>query len=435
WYSSLALGLLCITRPDGIILSVVIGTYHLIANRSNLKSAIIQVLKLAIFPTIFYFGQLIFRVYYYGELVPNTAFVKVTPSFFHAFAGLKYNLKFIFSISTLFIPFAVLSYLLFKSKNKHFNLLISILTVWFFYVVFIGGDIFMAFRHHFYSIVFIILVLAEGLNELFKSNYYKEKKKLVLILLSLSGLIFIYQQFNFYLYQEIETFTWTCNQKTLALELKATFEKEQPLIAVDAAGSVPYWTKFPSLDMLGLNDYYIARHKPGNMGGGFIGHELGDPEYTLDQKPDIIQIHFGQREPLHYIDSQLVINKRFIENYRAINVFATAGDRHDYSGVLWFNLYSTKVGIKYINDKVIIPAYFMNNDKLVFSEFKNGKLLLPIKPNQKFELTLPFLLHSDTVYSNPAEFETRYTTDGKNTFITAKNTSNKTRYLKEVILE
>lgn len=435
WYSSLALGLLCITRPDGIILSVVIGTYHLIVNRANLKRSTIQVLKLAVVPTVLYFGQLIFRVYYYGELVPNTALVKVTPSFFHTLTGLKYNLKFIFSISTLFIPFAVLSILLFKNKNKHINLLLSILTVWFFYLAFIGGDIFMAFRHHFYSIVFIILVLAEGLNELFKSNYYKEKKKLVLVLLAFSGLIFIYQQFNFILYKDIETFTWTSNQKTLALALKSTFEEEQPLIAVDAAGSLPYWTMFPSLDMLGLNDYYIARHKPNNMGGGYIGHELGDPEYTLDQKPDIIQLHFGQREPIRYIDSQLVINKRFIEDYRDINVFATAGDRHDYSGVLWFNLYSDKVGIKYTHEKVVIPAYFFNNDKSVFSEFKNGVLVLPIKPNQQFELTLPFLMVMDTVYSKPTGFDIRYSTEGKNTIITAKNTANSTRDLKEVIVK
>lgn len=435
WYSSLALGLLCITRPDGVILSVVIGIYHLIANKSNLKVAIANVLKLAVFPIILYFGQLLFRIYFYGELVPNTALVKVTPSFFHALSGLKYNLKFIYSISTLFIPFAIFAVLLIRNNNKRINLLLSILTVWFFYLVFVGGDIFMAFRHHFYSIVFIILVLAEGLNELLESNYYKRKKKLFQLLFAVSGLIFLYQQFEYIYYEDIETFTWTSNQKTLALELKATFEKEQPLIAVDAAGSLPYWTMFPSLDMLGLNDYYIARHKPNNMGGGYIGHELGDPEYTLDQKPDIIQLHFGQREPIQYIDSQLVINKRFINDYRDINVFATAGDSHDYSGVLWFNLYSDKVGIRSVGNKVIIPAYYFKTTEEVFNEFKDGNLLLPIKPNQEFELLLPYRIQINTIYTEPVGVEILYSSEGKNTRITIKNNSSKKKYLKEVVVE
>ncbi|PKL79087.1 MAG: hypothetical protein CVV25_09030 [Ignavibacteriae bacterium HGW-Ignavibacteriae-4] len=435
WYSSLALGLLCITRPDGIILSIIIGTYHLISNRDKLRSTIIQILKLAVFPTLLYFGQLIFRIYYYGELVPNTALVKVTPSLFHAMYGLTYNLKFMKAIFTLIVPVGIMTIYLFKRKNKRIALLVSILTIWFFYLVFVGGDIFMAFRHHFYSLVFILLILVDGLNELLKSNYFKEKKTLFLLVIAFCSTFYLYQQFENSYYKNIETFTWTSNQKTLAFALLSTFKEEQPLIAVDVAGSLPYWTKFPSLDMLGLNDYYIARHKPKTMGAGFIGHELGEPEYTLDQKPDIFQLHFGVREPVRYIDSLLVVNKRFQDNYRDINVFAKSDNGYDYEGVLWFNLYSTKVGIKYTNEGVIIPAYFLNNDTTVYSEFKNGELLLPIKSNQQFELTLPFLMHSDTVYSNPVGVQIRYTTDGKNTLITAKNTSNKTIYLKDVIVK
>ncbi len=435
WYSSLALGFLCITRPDGILLSVIIGTYHLIANRSELKGSLIQVLKLAVFPTILYFGQLIFRIYYYGELVPNTALVKVTPSFFHAMYGLTYNLKFMKSIFTLIVPVALLSVYLIKRKNQHISLLVSILAIWFFYLVFVGGDIFMAFRHHYYSLVFIILILTAGLNDLFKSDFYKEKKTLFLIAIAFCGSFYLYQQFENGYYKNIETFTWTSNQKTLAFALISTFEQQQPLIAVDVAGSLPYWTKFPSLDMLGLNDYYIARHRPKTMGAGFIGHELGEPEYTLDQKPDIFQLHFGVREPVRYIDSLLVINKRFISDYRDVSVLAKSDNGYDYQGVLWFNLFSDKVGIRSESDKVIIPAYYFKTDKEVFNEFKNGNLVLPIKPNQQFELILPYQIQFSSMYSNPAGFDIRYKAEGKGIKITAKNPTNKTMDLKSIIVE
>lgn len=435
WYSSLALGLLCITRPDGIMLSVIIGTYHLIANKSELKGAIIQVLKLAVFPSLFYFGQLIFRIYYYGELVPNTALVKVTPSFFHALYGLTYNLKFMKAIFTLIVPVGIMTIFLFKRKNNHISLLVSILTIWFLYLVFVGGDIFMAFRHHYYSLVFILLILVNGLNDLFNSNYYKEKKALLLVTIVFCSSFYLYQQFENGYFKNIETFTWTSNQKTLAFALLSTFEEEQPLIAVDVAGSLPYWTKFPSLDMLGLNDYYIARHKPKTMGAGFIGHELGEPEYTLDQKPDIFQLHFGVREPVRYIDSLLVKNKRFKENYRDISVFAKADNGYDYEGVLWFNIFSNKVGIRSVGNKVIIPAYYFKTTEEVFNEFKDGNLLLPIKPNQEFELLLPYRIQINTIYTEPVGVEILYSSEGKNTRITIKNNSDKKKYLKEVVVK
>lgn len=37
WFSSVSLGLLSITRPDGVLLSVIIGLFHLISNRNDLK--------------------------------------------------------------------------------------------------------------------------------------------------------------------------------------------------------------------------------------------------------------------------------------------------------------------------------------------------------------------------------------------------------------
>ncbi|MFA7326924.1 MAG: hypothetical protein WC121_09685 [Candidatus Kapaibacterium sp.] len=435
-YSSLALGLLCITRPDGIMLSFILGAYLFIINKSDNKKALTLVAKLAIFPFIFYFGQLAFRIYYYGELVPNTALVKVTPSYYHAWIGLRYTLRFLRTNSSLVIITFGLAILLYKNRQKNLYLLSTILLLWFAYLSFIGGDIFDAFRHHFYSLVFILVLLADGLNNFFKSEYYQKWNKGILLgLLIVLFSYFVYRQFTDSRYIIVKNLNIAYHHLTLAKELKATFSEEQPLVALDAAGVVPYTTKFPALDMLGLNDYHIARNKPKTMGKGFIGHELGDPEYTLDQNPDIIQMDYGVRVPVRYIDSMLYINKRFQDNYRDINVFAKSDNEYDYEGVLWFNLYSTKVGIKYTNECVIIPAYFLNNDTTVYSEFKKGELLLPIKPNQQFELILPFLMHSDTVYSNPAGVQIRYTTEGKNTIITAKNTANKTRDLKEVIVK
>ena len=70
--------------------------------------------------------------------------------------------------------------------------------------------------------------------------------------------------------------------------LGTAFAAEQPLLAVDAAGSVPYFSRLPALDMLGLSDRYLAHHRPADFGSGVLGHELGDGAYVLSREPDLV---------------------------------------------------------------------------------------------------------------------------------------------------
>ena len=56
--------------------------------------------------------------------------------------------------------------------------------------------------------------------------------------------------------------------------LKEAFGDQQPLYAVDNAGCLPNFSGLPALDMLGLNDHYLAHHPPPNIGTGYLGHEL-----------------------------------------------------------------------------------------------------------------------------------------------------------------
>lgn len=59
------------------------------------------------------------------------------------------------------------------------------------------------------------------------------------------------------------------------------------LLAVNAAGIVPYVSRLRTLDMLGLNDEHIAHHRQ-RLGQGVIGHEKYDAKYVLSRRPDII---------------------------------------------------------------------------------------------------------------------------------------------------
>jgi arabinofuranosyltransferase len=57
------------------------------------------------------------------------------------------------------------------------------------------------------------------------------------------------------------------------------------LLAVDAAGKVPFYSGLRTVDMLGLNDEHIA-HLPAHYFEA--GHNKHDPDYVLSRRPDLI---------------------------------------------------------------------------------------------------------------------------------------------------
>jgi hypothetical protein len=56
-------------------------------------------------------------------------------------------------------------------------------------------------------------------------------------------------------------------------------------IAVDAAGKIPYYSRLPAIDMLGLTDAHIG-HRPAATFR--VGHNKHDAEYVLARHPDLI---------------------------------------------------------------------------------------------------------------------------------------------------
>jgi len=60
------------------------------------------------------------------------------------------------------------------------------------------------------------------------------------------------------------------------------------VIAVDAAGAIPYFSGLRSIDMFGLNDRHIAHIVVPTMGSGKPGHEKYDARYVYAQNPDWI---------------------------------------------------------------------------------------------------------------------------------------------------
>jgi hypothetical protein len=74
--------------------------------------------------------------------------------------------------------------------------------------------------------------------------------------------------------------------RAAGIHLRDSFPPET-LVALNTAGVIPYYSRLPTIDMLGLNNRQIARHGRRDRTKRF-GHQVGDGAYVLSQRPDVI---------------------------------------------------------------------------------------------------------------------------------------------------
>jgi arabinofuranosyltransferase len=358
---SFLLGVLCLTRPDGPLFSMAIMTSAalscLLAKRRWPWSFMAIVVSM---PILFYGGQLIFRLLYYGEWLPNTALVKLNPSSKHLLGGFLYvwhGLLALSPVSFLAVLFLCIG-TFYSTSRERFMPLILMTLLWLIYLVAIGGDIFPAYRHFVPIIVLFTYTVIEGTAIIWDKLHSKMPRPAILAVCLLVILtLTLRSQFWNPESQRAVTERWEWEGRSLGLTLKKAFADKRPLLAVTAAGCLPYWSELPCLDMLGLNDYYLPRHKPKNIGTGFLGHELGDGSYILDRAPDIIIFNVGSG-PAFRSGNELAASRGFYEQYAKIKI--QTAFTPEYNALVWLRKYSSRIGIQQDQTRILIPAYLMN---------------------------------------------------------------------------
>lgn len=380
--ASLCLGVLSITRPDGPIFSVSIALAIILLRGINVRS-ISHCMALAIFPLIMYGGQLIFRFHFYQDFVPNTAYVKVSPSLYHWFLGLLY----VSCGWLLLAPFSHFVTKLFYAKNydseyrDRIIVSLCVLLCWAIYLVFIGGDIFAAFRHFVAIIVVFSLTFPLVDKMLFGSEKYSENnyKKLKIYTVIFLALQFLSPTSLLAHYER-----WEWDGQVLSKVLKTAYGNQQPLFAVTAAGTLPYFTGFPALDMLGLNDHFLARNPPDSFSSGFIGHELGNGSYVMSKLPDLISFCMprGSLKACFISGKEMQEMPEFEKNY--VPVIYKGLDPYRVESIVWVRKYSDKVGVVSQKHQLEIPAYLFH-DGTPSTTYLNeeGTLVVDLKASQE----------------------------------------------------
>lgn len=364
WWVGLPLALLTLLRADGIVLVFFALTGALAASiPRGWRRSVLELWPAAVSPLVALVGQLIFRRIYYGQWQPNTAAAKLALNSDRLSLGLKYLYDGYFAI-IVSLGLAVVATIWLVRRRVRSSVVIcwTVVAGWSTYLAVVGGDIFPGWRQLIFVLVPISLLIADLAERL-----TEERRRLTPALaLALLGAVALHLHVqrgdpeNLRAKQEI----WEWDGLGIGTLLKQAFGQQQPLHAVDAAGALPYWSELPTLDMLGLNDAYLAHHPPPGFGRGAIGHELGDGAYVFAREPDLISFDNagGFHQPNFLSGRQMLGMPEFLRLYQWIRVQASIGNqafaeiwvRRDGGG---------KLGVRRNDGQIDVPGYFLTGQE------------------------------------------------------------------------
>jgi len=278
-----------LVRGDAAILSALLYSLSVLLNKNRKLVVTYTMLSLAIPIT-----HEIFRVFYYGDFLPNTAYLKTYNWSGRYIAGLLYTLDFA-KHYPIVIGFALVGSILSKQRPRLY--LLAIVLAYMAYVACVGGDTFQNFRF-FVPLLPLLLALAFlGIQSLeftrlpsYRCSVFGQQGtqlKFVLSILCLASTPLIVPGYSEFL---IPNTADIGNVKIGMLLKQNTLPTSK--VADFWAGSVFYFCERHAIDLLGKSDRYVAR-LPARSDGTKPGHNKFDFDYSLGTlRPDFVVANF-----------------------------------------------------------------------------------------------------------------------------------------------
>ncbi len=249
--------ILVLTRMDAILFPLILIAIIFIKLK---QKSYIYISKIILSIAIALIILFIWRKYYYGEILPNTYYLKMTgyPIMSRIGKGLYAFLKFAIYLTPFFLLLPFWNF--YKNKDYIFALLLAPLTISIIYSIYIGGDSWEWWlpANRFIAITIPLFIIAV----LLSLEKYLNKYFLIFALIFLLSLNFNNWE---YLKGELlieKTFTEKDNRHHTNLALEAhNIIKPNATVAVTIAGTLPYFLERNCIDILGKNDKAIARMK------------------------------------------------------------------------------------------------------------------------------------------------------------------------------
>ncbi len=272
-------------RYEGLLIGVIIAIYFI------RKDGLMNVIRPFIVISVLMLIPLYIVKQYYGYWLPNTFHAKSGAGFDNITQGLKYLLLF-FSYHFLFI--GLLVYSIYKkavslsNADKYVALFI---VVWMVNGIIQGGDNMVGFRYFLPILPFIYLF---GLRCLTGYKYSKLIVVTYCILLLVGYNTYVRgSSWNVKVTKHINGWrNATVERKSIGEFLKLKLPPDCT-IAISPSGIIPYYSELRTIDMLGLNNEFIA-HSGKRDRNLVYGHQAGDGIYVMSQEPCLL-ILTGQK--------------------------------------------------------------------------------------------------------------------------------------------
>ncbi len=286
-------------RVDGFILPLIVVLYLFISSKRKLS------LELFIFIVFIMVCYTLFRLYYYDDVIANTYYAKVSGDILKRIkSGFLFLYEESFYNAIAFFCIFVFYFIWKKFKAGFKNIICFELTffiVWLSYILYIGGDI--------YQERFLLPFLALGI---YFFIFFLEKKSLFLksflVILAIALSMIVFFKDARFSYEKKDYDMWIYLGKFLKVV------PSDYILAIDAVGKVPFYSGLKTIDILGLNDKYLA--KLDISGRNFsAGHNKFDVDYVLSKNPELIAAWINQYEDMFWDLTKQKYNEKYIIKY------------------------------------------------------------------------------------------------------------------------
>jgi hypothetical protein len=305
-------------RPEGLLALAFIVVYEIFTKRCPRP----YLLTLIVTYAVLIIPYLVFKLVYFGSILPNSFYAKTSFEIGQLVNGLEYTALYFWhylGAGLFVIPVIVL----WKRLDQKVRILILFSLLYLIYVTVIGGDVLKVHRFLIPVIPFMILATTCSLSILFKHRS----------VFFISAVVIIAWQLILP-YGHVSTFNF--NEKRFADKMDKmatsliTYDKSNFSLAVSTIGIVGYRLMGRTIiDLLGLTDSTIARHPnpaPEELETTWK-EEKYNSRYVLSRQPDYI-LFSTESKPSAPAEMDLFLYSEFLLAYRTIG-FGFNGGLHD----------------------------------------------------------------------------------------------------------
>jgi hypothetical protein len=297
-------------RPEGVLVFGILILHKFFFKKDKVKNCLFSILGFILLLLPF----LIFKIFYYGNLLPNPFYAKTGFSIEYVKAGLAYFWLFLKHYGLWGVLYLI-PLVFYKDLEVKGKLLLLIVYIYTLYIIIIGGDVLKAHRFFLPVLPFLYLFFSFALMKfsLMLKKGFPNRAIPVFLVIAFCVLTFLLPR-NWIMSVRSAEIGLGVKMSRYAKRLRQSFGTDFTL-AMSTIGVISYLTEAKVIDMLGLTDPYIAKHPEKISGISSTWKEKKfNTQYLLSRNPDVIMFSTGMK-PSAPAERALFLSSKFRENY------------------------------------------------------------------------------------------------------------------------